>query len=111
MSIELHEEAGGKVLVVKMSGTLGKADYGRFVLKAEQLIKKQGKLRILCEVHNFDGRETGAEQEDERDYRIYEFERQHFADVERLAFVGEEALEQTWAAFFKPFVAAEVRYF
>lgn len=111
MSIELREEAGGKILVVKMSGTLKESDFGRFVHKAEQLIKQQGKLRILCDVHGFDGRETGAEQDDERDHTIDAFERKHFADVERLAFVGEEALQQTWAAFHKPFVAATVRYF
>jgi hypothetical protein len=111
MSVDLREEAGGSILVVKMSGTLRKADYGRFVLKAEQLIKKRGKLRILCEVHNFDGWETRAEQEDEPDQRIYEFELKHFADVERLAFVGAEAWEQTWAAFCRPFGAAAIRYF
>lgn len=111
MSTELHEEAGGKILVVKISGTLRKADYKRFVFKADQLIKEHGKLRILCELHNFDGRETGAELQDEPDSSISEFQAKHFADVECLAFVGDEAWEQTWAAFRKPFAAAAIRYF
>ena len=111
MSVDLREEAGGRILVVKISGTLRKADYGRFVHKAEHMIKEQGKLRILCEVHDFDGRETSAYLEDEPDSSISEFEFKHFADVERLAFVGDEAWEQTWAAFRKPFAAAAIRYF
>ena len=111
MSIELHAEAGGEILVVKLSGTLKKPDYGRFVLKAEQLIKEHGKLRILCEVRNFDGFETAAEQEDGPDYSISKFELKHFAEVERLAFVGDEAWEQSWAAFRRPFAAATIRYF
>ncbi len=110
MSVDLREEAGGRILVVKISGPLRKADYGQFVLKAEQMIKEHGKLRILCEVHDLDGRETSAYLEDEPD-SFSEFEFKHFADVERLGFVGDEAWEQTWAAFRKPFAAAAIRYF
>jgi hypothetical protein len=111
MSIELHEEGGGRILVVEMSGILRNADCQQFVLKAEQLIKEHGKLRILCKAHNFAGWETGTFQKEQPDNSVYDFELKHFADVERVAFVGDEAWEQTWAAFRKPFAAAEVRYF
>ena len=111
MSVDLREEAGGRILVVKMSGTLKKPDYGRFVLKAEQLNKERGKIRILCEVRNFEGFETTGEQEDEPEKSLYEFELKHFAHVERVAFIGDEAWEQTWAAFRRPFAAATIHYF
>lgn len=55
MSVDLHEEEGIKVLVVKMSGKLTKEDYREFVPGVERLIKQHGKLRILCEMHDFHG--------------------------------------------------------
>jgi hypothetical protein len=105
MSIELHEEAGGKILVVNVSGTLTNREYERFVTQAERLINEHGKVSILCQMHNFHGWKAGALRED------LEFDLKHLGDLDRLAFIFDEASEDGVAAFYKPFVAAEVRYF
>jgi hypothetical protein len=42
MTIQFNEACGGKVFVVRVSGTLVKADYAQFVPGVERLIR-QGK--------------------------------------------------------------------
>ena len=60
MSVDLHEEADGKVLVVNLSGKLTKEDYQRFVPEVERLIKQHGTVRLLVQMHDFHGWTAGA---------------------------------------------------
>jgi len=39
------------------------------------------------------------------------FDTKHFADIERLAIVGDKKWQQGMATFFKPFTKATIRYF
>jgi hypothetical protein len=39
------------------------------------------------------------------------FDLRHFADIERLAMVGEKKWEKKMSAFYKPFTTARIRYF
>ena len=39
------------------------------------------------------------------------FDLKHFADIERLAIVGEKAWEKGMSVFCRPFTAASIRYF
>ncbi len=105
MPVDLQEEAGGKILSLKLSGKLTKGDYERFTPEVERLIKQHGKVRIFCQMHDFHGWEMGALWQDVK------FDMKHFADVERLALVGESKWEAGMAAFCKPFTKATVRYF
>jgi hypothetical protein len=105
MSVDLHEEAGGKVLVVNLSGKLSKDDYAHFVPEVERLIKEKGKLRLLVRMHDFHGWTFGGLWED------IKFDFQHFADIERLALVGDRQWEAHMATFCKPFTRAKIRYF
>jgi hypothetical protein len=105
MPVELHEEAGGKVLVVKLTGKLAKQDYERFVPEVERLIKEHGKIRVLVQMHDFHGWTMGALWEDVK------FDLKHFRDIERLALVGDRKWEAGMAACCKPFTTATIRYF
>lgn len=105
MSVDLHEEAAGKVLVVKLSGKLTKQDYAHFTPEVERLIRQHGKLRVLVQMHDFHGWEMSALWED------IKFDWKHFRDIERLALVGESNWEAGMAWFCKPFTSATVRYF
>jgi hypothetical protein len=105
MSVELHEEAGGKLLVVGLTGKLTKGDYERFVPEVERLIRQYGKIRLLVRMHDFHGWTMGALWED------IKFDFKHFRDIERLALVGDRKWEAGMAAFCKPFTTATVRYF
>ena len=105
MPIQLNEENGGKVLVVHVSGKLVKADYEHFVPEFERLVRQNGKLCMLFDMIGFYGWEAGVVWED------IKFSIKHFADVERLAMVGDKKWQHGMATFCKPFTKARVRYF
>ena len=105
MSIELHEEAGGKILIVKLTGKLVKQDYEHFSPEVARLIGQHGKIRILVQMHDFHGETMGALWED------IKFGVKHYAHFERLALVGDRKWEARMAEFCKPFTTATVRYF
>jgi hypothetical protein len=105
MSVTLQEEAGGKILVVKLSGKLTIEDYESFVPEVERLIAQHGKIRMLVQMHDFHGWTLGALWEDVK------FDLKHFSHIERLALVGDRKWEAGMAVFCKPFTRAAIRYF
>jgi hypothetical protein len=105
MPIQLNEENGGKILVVHISGKLVKADYRHFVPEFERLLRQHGKLRVLFDMTGLHGWDAAAMWED------IKFDTKHFADIERLAIVGDKKWQQGMATFFKPFTKATIRYF
>lgn len=105
MSIQLIEENDGKVLVVHVSSKLAKADYEHFVPEFERLVGKHGKLRLLFDMTDFHGWELSAAWED------FKFGIEHFADIDKLAMVGDRQWQHGMALFCKPFTKAVVRYF
>jgi hypothetical protein len=105
MPIELKEENAGKSIVIHVSGKLAKTDYPDFVSEFERLVRQHGKLRVLFDMTGLQGWDVGAAWED------IKFEIKHFADIERLAMVGEKKWQHSMAVFFKLFAKATVRYF
>lgn len=105
MAIELIEEAGGKVLWVKVSQKLHKEDYQQFVPEFERLVQQHGKIRVGFEMHDFHGWDLSAMWEDTK------VGLHHYSDIERIAMVGESRWEEGMAVFCKPFTSASVRYF
>ena len=103
--IEVSSEQDGKLVVVRLSGKLHKADYRHFVPIVENAIQKHGKIRMLVHLHNFHGWDAGGLWED------LKFDVNHFRDIERLAIVGETTWEKWMAEFCKPFTSASIRYF
>ena len=105
MAIRLSEEKDGKILNIHVFETLAKADYEHFMPEFERLVKKHGKLRILFDMTEFHGWEVSAFWED------IKFDIKHFADIERIAMVGEKRWHKGMALFCKPFTKASIRYF
>ena len=105
MPIQFNEENGGKILVVKVSGKALKSDYDHYVPEFERLLQQHGKLRVMLDMTDFHGWDAGALWED------IKFDIKHFADIERLAMVGEKKWQQGMATFCKPFTKATIRYF
>lgn len=105
MPIQLKEEGDGRMLVVNVSGKLTKADYEHFVPAFERLVRQHGNLNLLFDMHDFHGWDAGALWED------CKFASKHFADIDRLAMIGETKWQRGMATFCKPFTKASVRYF
>ena len=59
----------------------------------ERLVRQHGKLRVLFDMTGFHGWDAGALWED------IKFDIKHFADIERLAMVGEKKWQQGMATF------------
>ena len=105
MTLEFKEENGGKIVAIKVNNKLSKEDYEHFVPKVERLIEQFGKIRVLFEMYNFHGWKAGALWED------IKFDIRHFADIERIAFVGDKKWEKGMSVFCRPFTTAKIRYF
>jgi hypothetical protein len=105
VELSIRKEAGHKILAVQAGGKLSKEDYERFIPEVERLIKKEGKIRVFFEMRDFHGWEAGALWED------IKFDVKHFADIERLAMVGDKKWEEWMAMFCTPFTSAQIRYF
>ncbi len=105
MPIQLHEENGGKLINVQVSGKLKKADYENFVPEFERLTLHHRKLRVLFDMTGFHGWEARAAWED------FKFGKKHLIDIEQIAMVGEKRWQHAMAIFCKPFIKAEIRYF
>jgi SpoIIAA-like len=105
MPMQLAEENGGKVLVIHVSGKLVKADYEELVPEFARLVRQHGKLRVLFDMADFHGWDASAAWQD------FKFGIEHFADIERMALVGETRWQHGMATFSKPFTRATVRYF
>lgn len=105
MTDALEILATGKLLHVKITGKLSVQSYEIFVPAVDQQIQEHGKIRILCEMHDFHGWTAGALWED------IKFDLKHWKDIERLAIVGESKWQKGMAVFCKPFTLAKVKYF
>jgi hypothetical protein len=104
-AISVQSRDGGKILFVTVTGKIVAEDYDYFVPYLEERIDEHDKVSILVELVDFHGWTAGAMWEDTK------FASKHFADIERLAIVGDSRWEKGLAVFCRPFTAADVRYF
>ena len=103
--IQVEETPVGKIVTLTIKEKLRKKDYEEFVPQLEQLMQSGDKIRLVVELHNFQGWTMGALWEDTK------FAARHFSDIERLAVVGDARWEKGVTLFLKPFTKAQVRYF
>ena len=106
MLVELHEEAGGKVLAVTLTGKLTTQDYERFVPLLEKLIEDHGNVRCLVEMTDLYGIELRALWDE------IKFDVRHARQIERCAVVGGRQWEAWMTKLSRPiFARAEMRFF
>jgi hypothetical protein len=103
--IEVEEAPVGKIVTLTIKEKLRKKDYEEFVPQLERQMQAGTKIRLMVELHDFQGWTMGAFWEDTK------FAARHFSDIERLAVVGEARWEKGLSTFIKPFTAADVKYF
>jgi hypothetical protein len=104
-TVQIAKENDGKLLVVKLTGKLQKSDYLHFVPMVNEAVARDGKIRVLVELHDFHGWSAGAIWED------IKFDLKNFNQIERLAIVGETRWEHGMAAFCWAFTSAKIQYF
>lgn len=103
--IETLSGTGGNILGIQLSGTLTDEDYQAFTPKIEDIIQKEGTIRLLCVLEDFHGWTAKAAWDD------LKLDIKHHAAYERLAIVGVTKFEKFLAWISKPFVKGEVKFF
>jgi hypothetical protein len=105
MPVKITPVAADHYIEVELSGKLSKEDYATFVPIVESEIKDSGKVRLMVVMRDFHGWTMGAMWEDTK------FDWKHFADIQKLALVGDKKWEEGMATFCKPFTGAKIKYF
>ena len=103
--IQVDPTPVGTIVTLKFREKLDKEDYETFVPMIESQMKNGAPIRLLAELHDFEGWTAGALWEDTK------FAAKHFNDIERVAVVGEARWQKGITVFGKPFTSADVRYF
>lgn len=94
-----------KTLAFKLSGKLHDEDYKTFVPTVESFLATEGKARLFVQFEDFHGWDLHAVWDDTK------FAFKHYADIERIALVGDRRWEKWMAQVCRPFTKATVRYF
>ena len=105
MSVEFIEIDNGKAVEVHATGKLTGDDYQAFVPEFERLVTRHGKISVLLEMRDFHGWDASGLWQD------IKFDLRHFADIDKLAMVGDRKWESWMSEFCRPFTRAEIRYF
>ncbi len=103
--IEILKESSGNVVGFDLGGKLHNDDYKEFIPAVEQVIEREGRVRILAHFHDFRGWDLHAMLDD------LVFGSKHYGDIERIALVGGQKWEEWMATACRPFTRAEVRCF
>ncbi len=86
MSAEVTDYTDG-ILSARISGKLTHAELVALQHAASDLIKREGKVRLLVMAENFQGWERGG------DWGDLSFQSEHDAHIERMAIVGDRKWE------------------
>ena len=103
---DLLPQTEGNVLGVRVGGTITGDDYERFRPVIDARVREYGAVRILIHMHDFHGwGDLEAMWEDAK------LDAAHYADVERLAMVGEERWQEWVTRLTDLLATGNVRYF
>ncbi len=93
------------IFAFKAIGRLTEQDYQAFLPKLTGLLKEHSPLSLLIELEDFHGWELKAAWED------FKFGKDHDADFERIAIIGDKQWQRWMTALGKGFISTEVRFF
>ena len=91
----------GSLVTARVTGTLTQAELGSLQKATGEIIRKQGRVRLLVLVEHFAGWESGATWGD------FTFQVQHDGSIERMAIVGD----RKWADLALLFTSQGLRPF
>jgi hypothetical protein len=90
---------------VRAVGKITKEELIAFRNDFERLVRERGKLRILFDITDFTGWDSGALWQEAK------FDAKHFANISHLAMVGAKTWQRALEAAVKPFAHPKMRYF
>ena len=103
--IKRLEKSSGAVIGFELSGKLHDEDYKVLVPEVEAVIEREGKVRILLHLIDFEGWDLHAAWDDMK------FGIKHCREFERIAIVGDKSWEGWMAKLSAPFTSSGSRFF
>lgn len=93
------------LVTLEAVGTITRQDYDRVLPELDRILAEEPALRVLIELHDFQGWEPGA--------RLAElkFDLRHYRDFRKIAIVGDDRVETWIPKLTAPFFSGETRYF
>ena len=105
MTVEVVDVSGG-VIAFKVTGKLTEAELASAQQNTADVIREQGKVRVLVDACDFDGWEKGGSWDD------FSFEEEFDPYIEKMAFVGDRQWEDLILVFSnKAFRQFPIEYF
>jgi len=105
MMITFNQQESSSVLELAVTGKLTHEVYEVFRPKVEEMVRKHGKIRLLFDIAEIHGWEIPTLWEQTK------CAAGSFADISRIAIVGNRAWEKAMSPFCRPFTRAEIRHF
>lgn len=103
--IEMLKTRSPRIVGLRCTGKLHDEDYKTIEPKLEEVIKEQGRIRILAQLDDFHGWDLHAAWDD------LKFGVRHLDHFEKVAMVGDKKWEEWMARVTDWFIDARVRYF
>lgn len=85
---QILDESSGRVIGIKLSGTLTEADYQTLVTLLEAFIIEHGRARIVWDLEEFEGKTLDPL------WRGLKLNADRRSSIERMAIIGEQSPEQ-----------------
>ncbi|HSN81096.1 MAG TPA: STAS/SEC14 domain-containing protein [Polyangiales bacterium] len=101
----IREDERPEIFAVDARGKLTKEDYEMLIPRMLAAAEKQGPLRLMISLEDFEGWAPSALWED------IKFDLKHQDDLEKIAVVGQEDVEKWGTKLSKPFFKAPIKYF
>ena len=102
---DVMDESGGSVLGLRATGHITRADYDELTPICEDLISREGQIRVLIDMKGFVLEEPSAWRAD------FHFGREFHNKIQRMAIVGDKRWEAWMTDFCRHFYATEARFF
>ncbi len=102
---EIMEESRGQLVGVRAVGAITRADYDMLTPLCEEVINREGTMRMLFDMQDFELEEPMAWRAD------FHFGREFHNKIERMAIVGNERWEEWMTDFCRHFYAQDAAFF
>lgn len=103
--LKVDGEAEPRVVRAAVTGRLNESDFHELAPRIEALLDTHASVRMLVQLSGFKGWSPGAAWEDVK------LGLHHYADIDRLAVVGDREWEEWMTRLSRPFSLADIRFF
>lgn len=103
--LEKMSQSSGNVIGYKITGKIMPEDYEQLVPEVEALVAKEGHIRLVIDMTQFQGEAMKAWGAD------WQFGREFHDKIDKLAVIGDKVWERLLMPLAKPFYAHAVKVF